>query len=89
MLAWLDEEAEYRWLERHSYNYLFRDFVREIAIATCLIQLGHDKAHVYTVNKMVYVHAVTILETFIVMTVRTLVVSPPNLWPIWLLTSMH
>ncbi|TBU75830.1 hypothetical protein DNK06_17870 [Pseudomonas daroniae] len=78
MLAWLDEEAEYRWLERHSYNRLYSDFVHEIAIATSLLQLGQGQVHAYTVNKMVYVHAVTLLETFIGTTVRTLVVSTPQ-----------
>jgi hypothetical protein len=79
MMLWLDEEAEYRWLERHPYNELYNDFDAEIAIATNLLKLGEvQQVDDYTLNKMVYSHAVTLLESFISTTVRALVVSTPE-----------
>lgn len=69
------DEAEYRWLERHSYNELYNGFVTELALASDLLKLGQGNIHNYTVCKMVYVHAVTLLESLIGTIVRTLVVS--------------
>lgn len=69
------EEAEYRWLERHSHNEFFNDFSRELATASDLLELGQDDQRSQTVYKLVYAHAVTLLEALISSVVRTLVVN--------------
>ncbi|GLO55026.1 hypothetical protein PPUJ20066_10620 [Pseudomonas putida] len=73
------EEAEYRWLERHSHNEFFYEFSAELTTASSLLTLGQDGQQAMTVYKLVYAHAVTLLEALIGSVVRTLVISEPDL----------
>lgn len=73
------EEAEARWLERHSYNEFFFEFSVELTTASSLLALKGDSAQASTLYKLVYAQAVTLLETLISSVVRKLVVSDQKL----------
>lgn len=68
------EEAEYRWLGRHSHNELFSEFSMELATANNLLELNQNDPKAQTVYKLVYAHAVTLLESLISSVVRRLIV---------------
>jgi len=72
-----EEEAEYRWLERHSHNMFFNEFAQELATASDLLNQPLDSDKAQTLYKLVYAHSVTLLESLISSVVRSLVVSHP------------
>ncbi|KAB0483897.1 hypothetical protein F7R15_19635 [Pseudomonas reinekei] len=73
------EEAEAQWLERHSHNQFFREFSEELATASSLLGLEGGPSQVSMAHKLVYAHAVTLLETLINSVVRKLVTSEQSL----------
>ena len=79
MLDAESEEAEARWLERHSYNEFFFEFSEEIMTTSSLLRLEGDSGQARTLCRLVYAQAVTLLETLISSVVRKLVVSDQRL----------
>lgn len=73
-----EEEAEYRWLERHSHNTFFNEFAQELTTAANLLNQALDTDKAQTLYKLVYAHTVTLLESLISSVVRSLVVSHPT-----------
>ncbi|WP_070888156.1 HEPN domain-containing protein [Pseudomonas argentinensis] len=73
-----EEEAEYRWLERHSHNTFFNEFAQELVTASDLLDQPLDRDKTQTLYKLVYAHSVTLLESLISSVVRSLVVSHPT-----------
>ncbi|UQY33049.1 hypothetical protein K8U54_15065 [Pseudomonas fulva] len=73
-----EEEAEYRWLERHSHNTFFNEFLQELATASDLLNQPLDTDKAQTLYKLVYAHSVTLLESLISSVIRSLVVSHPT-----------
>ncbi|MDI9778476.1 hypothetical protein QM325_11960 [Pseudomonas putida] len=70
-----EEEAEWQWLNRHSHSHFFHEFNREMTKAAELLNTSSYGEHADTVYKLVYAHAVTLMETFISSVVGKLVVS--------------
>lgn len=68
------EEAEYEWLNRHSHDEFFHEFFYELARASGLLKTD-TKMYADTLNKLVYAHAVTLMEALISSVVRKLLVS--------------
>ncbi|MGE8188818.1 hypothetical protein [Pseudomonas sp. NPDC086278] len=79
MLDAESEEAEARWLERHSYNEFFFEFSEELTTASSLLSLKGDSYQTSTLCRLVYAQAVTLLETLISSVIRKLVVSDQSL----------
>ncbi|MDD2067827.1 hypothetical protein NPS49_05765 [Pseudomonas putida] len=78
--AMLDaQHAEYLWLERHSHNQFFREFSADLKTATSLLTHVGSGAQANTICKLVYAHAVTLLEALISTVVRKLVISEQSL----------
>lgn len=77
MLDAVEEEAEYRWLERHSHNEFFNEFGQELVTASDLLNQSMDNKKAQTLYKLVYAHAVTLLESLISSVIRSLVVCHP------------
>ncbi len=73
----MEEEAEYRWLRRHPHTEFFNEFARELVTASALLDqpLAIDKAQ--TLYKLVYAHAVTLLESLVSSVVRSIVAGNP------------
>lgn len=73
----MEEEAEYRWLRRRPYTEFFNEFARELVTASELLEqpLAIDKAQ--TLYKLVYAHAITLLESLISSVVRSIVAGNP------------
>ena len=69
------DEAELNWYENNSYSEMHDSFLVEInelkEILNSKIQIGHEQA----IYKMIYAHAVTLLESFLSDTVKSLIVS--------------
>ncbi|WP_346830900.1 hypothetical protein ABDX87_28580 [Pseudomonas abietaniphila] len=72
------EEAEFEWLNRHSHSEFFHEFFAELATASSMLTLG-SRQHADTLNKLVYAHAVTLMEALISSVVRKLLVSEQRL----------
>lgn len=68
------EEAEYEWLNRHSHDEFFHEFFYELAKTSGLLNTG-AKMYADMLNKLVYAHAVTLMEALISSVVRKLLVS--------------
>lgn len=73
------EQAEYLWLERHSHNQFFHEFSTDLTTANSLLTLAGNKTQANTTYKLVYAHAVTLLEALISTVVRKLVISEHRL----------
>lgn len=77
--AMLDAEAaEYQWLNRHSHNEFFHEFFYELSSASSLLETGTG-IHAGTLNKLIYAHAVTVMEAMISSVVRKLLVTEKTL----------
>jgi len=79
MLDSEEEEAEFQWLNRHTHSEFFLKFPEELANASSLLTLGSSEQHTDTLNKLVYAHAVTLMEALISSVVCKLVVSDKRL----------
>ncbi|MGA4449946.1 hypothetical protein ACPA0O_22070 [Ectopseudomonas chengduensis] len=71
-------EAEYQWLNRHSHDEFFHEFFYELSKACSLLPLGNS-LNTDTLNKLIYAHAVTLMEALISSVVRKLLISEPAL----------
>ncbi|EGH95508.1 MULTISPECIES: hypothetical protein [Pseudomonas syringae group] len=76
---WALLEAEWQWLNRHSHSHFFQEFCTELAKTKDLLITSSNSVHAETVNKLVYAHAVTLMETFISSAVGKLVVDDQGL----------
>lgn len=74
-----EDEAEFQWLNRHSHSDFFHEFSAELATASSLLTFGSNALLTDTVNKLVYAHAVTLMEALISSVVRKLIVSEQSL----------
>jgi len=79
MLDAEEEKAEFQWLNRHTHSEFFLKFPEELANASTLLTLGSSEQHTDTLNKLVYAHAVTLMEALISSVVCKLVVSDKEL----------
>ncbi|RYZ74036.1 MAG: hypothetical protein EOP09_01040 [Proteobacteria bacterium] len=70
-----EEEAEYRWLQRQSFHEQYVEFSSELDQAHVLLRSSESGPHAQTTCKLVYAHAVTLLETMISRSVQALVVK--------------
>lgn len=68
-----DQEAEYRWLERQSFHEQYIEFGSELRGAIMLLRHSEHGPHAHMTCKLVYAHAVTLLETMISTSVQALV----------------
>ncbi|WP_296258881.1 MULTISPECIES: hypothetical protein [unclassified Pseudomonas] len=68
------EEAEYRWLERQSFHEQYIDFGIDLRAAMDLMTQSQGAPHSAMICKLLYAHAVTLLETMIGTSVQALVV---------------
>ncbi len=71
-------EAEYRWLREQTYSELHDKFVSEISTLKELISTSVAFHHEDAFFKMIYAHAVTLLETFLGDTAISLVIENPK-----------
>lgn len=69
------EAQEYEWFEQHSYNEIHRVFNFQLEKLKELVSIQVALHHEETFYKMCYAHAVTLMESFLSDTVRSLVVS--------------
>lgn len=77
--AWALLEAEWEWLNRHPHSYFFHEFNNELACAKRLLITGISWELDETLNKLVYAHTVTLMETFISSAVGKLIVEDKGL----------
>lgn len=73
------EQAEYLWLERHSHKQFFHEFSTDLTTAYSLLTLAGNQTQANITYKLVYAHAVTLLEALISTVVRKLAISEPRL----------
>lgn len=73
MMDAYDQEAEYRWLERQSFHEQYMEFSSELERAIMLLRHSEHGPYIQTSCKLVYAHAVTLLETMISTSVQALV----------------
>ncbi len=68
-------EAELEWYENNSYSEMHDQFILEIIglkeILESTVQSGHEQ----TTYKMIYAHSVTLLESFLGDTIKSLIIS--------------
>lgn len=76
---WALLDAEWDWLNRHSHSHFFHEFSIELARAKDLLITSSESMHIGTINKLVYAHAVTLMEAFISSAVGKLVVDDQGL----------
>ncbi|MGX1126545.1 HEPN domain-containing protein [Pseudomonas sp. HLS-6 TE3448] len=79
MLDAEEEAAEFEWLHRHSHSQFFLEFSAELETAFSLLTISNSPSHTGTINKLVYAHAVTLLETLISSVIQKLLVSERDL----------
>lgn len=70
-----DLEAEFRWYKQHSYSEMHESFNNNINDLKDLLRNNVFVQYEETYYKMVFAHAVTLLESFLSDTVKSLVVS--------------
>jgi hypothetical protein len=70
-----DLEAEFRWYKQHSYSEMHECFNNNIDDLKDLLRNNISLQYEDTYYKMVFAHAVTLLESFLSDTVKSLVVS--------------
>ena len=75
MMDAYDQEAEYMWLERQSFHEQYIEFGSELRGAIMLLRHSEHGPHVQMTCKLVYAHAVTLLETMISTSVQALVLK--------------
>ncbi|NMH64592.1 hypothetical protein [Shewanella salipaludis] len=72
----LQEEHEYiQWYTSHSYSELHRSFQFQIHNLRDLTDLQVAVSHEETFYKMAYAHAVTLMESFLADSIRSLIIS--------------
>ncbi|EHD2281068.1 hypothetical protein JRK33_001990 [Vibrio cholerae] len=74
-----DAEAEYQWYLKNSYSHFYENLRTELENLHKVLNSAFSKGTEQVVLRMSYVHAVTILETFISDYVKTLIVKNENL----------
>ncbi|WP_313308868.1 HEPN domain-containing protein [Stutzerimonas nitrititolerans] len=70
-----DVEAEFQWYKQHSYSQMHETFNNNINDLKDLLSIDISFQHENIYYKMVFAHAVTLLESFLADTVKSLVVS--------------
>jgi len=75
MLEAQELEAEYQWFKKQSYSEIHKTFIREIKTLRELVTTQVAIHHEQTFYKMMYAHSVTLLESFLGDTVKSLVVK--------------
>lgn len=70
-----DEHESLQWYTSHSYSDLHRSFQFQIHNLCDLIDLQIAVSHEETFYKMSYAHAVTLMESFLADSVRSLIIS--------------
>jgi hypothetical protein len=74
MMDAYDQEAEYKWLERQSFHEQYIEFGAQLRAAIMLLTHSEHGPYAQMTCKLVYAHAVTLLETMISTSVRALVI---------------
>lgn len=75
MLEGQEFEAEYQWFKNQSHSELHEIFINEIVKLKELISTQVAIQHEQTFLKMIYAHSVTLLESFLSDTVKSLIIT--------------
>ena len=70
-----EQEQELGWYELHSYSDIHQNFNHEIQNLKDLLEAPISAHHEETFYKMIYAHAVTLMESFLSDSVRSLILS--------------